>query len=166
MKFPRTDPNLFISGGWDDTIQIYDIRTNGHVGKIMGPHICGDGLDIYANTIAAASYRSEDPLQLFDLRCLEELTSITWQSDASQGPNETYLQGVSFAKPHGELLLAAGSGKNELRLFDVKNIDDVKQVGCVTDMPKACLCVDYGNLGGMFAVGGADGCVRVLNISR
>lgn len=49
IKFPKGDPNLFISGGWDETIQIYDLRVNAPVNKISGPHISGDGLDIFGN---------------------------------------------------------------------------------------------------------------------
>jgi WD40 repeat protein len=62
VKFSKSDPNMIISGGWDSTIYIYDIRVNGPVNKISGPYICGDGLDLYGNTISAASYRSEECL--------------------------------------------------------------------------------------------------------
>ena len=49
VKWSRTDPNLFVSGGWDNTLQIYDFRTKAPVSKIQGPYICGDGIDIFGN---------------------------------------------------------------------------------------------------------------------
>lgn len=42
VKFNKADPNMIVSGGWDNTIQIYDTRYRGPVKTIYGPHICGD----------------------------------------------------------------------------------------------------------------------------
>jgi hypothetical protein len=55
------------------------------------------------------------------------------------------LNCCSFSKPYGDILIAAGTGKSELRLFDVSNTDDTKQIGCIKEMEKGCMCVDYGN---------------------
>jgi len=38
-----------ISGGWDDTIQFWDVRQAHSVRYISGVHICGDSLDISRN---------------------------------------------------------------------------------------------------------------------
>lgn len=39
--------NEFISGGWDDTIQFWDIRQPQSIRYITGAHICGEGIDIH-----------------------------------------------------------------------------------------------------------------------
>ena len=59
VKFDPHDKNRLISGGWDNTVQIYDIRNKGPVGSIYGPHICGDALDFHndGHTLLSGSYR-------------------------------------------------------------------------------------------------------------
>lgn len=59
VKFNPLDSNMLVSGGWDNTIQIYDIRKKGPIESIFGPHICGDSLDFRNDgyTLLAGSYR-------------------------------------------------------------------------------------------------------------
>jgi COMPASS component SWD3 len=45
-KFVPEDENLVVSGGWDNTVQIWDTRTEHAVRSFYGPHICGDSLDV------------------------------------------------------------------------------------------------------------------------
>jgi COMPASS component SWD3 len=47
IKFNPDDENILLSGGWDNTVQIWDIRAGASVRSIFGPHICGDAMDIY-----------------------------------------------------------------------------------------------------------------------
>lgn len=58
-KFNQVNPNMIVSGGWDSTLQIYDIREKGAVASIYGPHICGDSIDFRNDgyTLLAGSYR-------------------------------------------------------------------------------------------------------------
>ncbi len=64
VKFNHLQPNQLISGGWDNTMQIYDIREKGPVASIYGPHICGESLDFRNDgyTVLAGSYRHDDAL--------------------------------------------------------------------------------------------------------
>lgn len=59
VKFNHVDPNMMVSGGWDNTIQIYDIREKGPVASIFGPHVCGEALDFRNDgyTLLSGSYR-------------------------------------------------------------------------------------------------------------
>ena len=36
------DPNVLLSGGWDNTVQVWDVRAGQSVRSIFGPHICGE----------------------------------------------------------------------------------------------------------------------------
>ncbi|XP_014240264.1 dynein assembly factor with WDR repeat domains 1-like [Cimex lectularius] len=45
-KFHPKQINEFISGGWDDTVQFWDMRKQNSIRYFAGAHICGDGLDI------------------------------------------------------------------------------------------------------------------------
>jgi hypothetical protein len=45
-KFMPSDQNMILTGGWDNTVQFWDIRVGAAVRSLYGPHICGDSLDI------------------------------------------------------------------------------------------------------------------------
>ncbi|KAL1140646.1 hypothetical protein AAG570_000576 [Ranatra chinensis] len=45
-KFNPKSVNEFISGGWDDTVQFWDIRKSQSCRYLSGAHVCGEGLDI------------------------------------------------------------------------------------------------------------------------
>jgi len=68
VVFNKEDPNILYSGGWDDAVQIQDLRVGGPVGQIAGPHVCGESIDQQGDYLAAGSYRNVKALQIFDLR--------------------------------------------------------------------------------------------------
>jgi WD40 repeat protein len=61
-----TDENVLVSGGWDNTVQIWDVRAGLAVRSIFGPHLGGDGLVFTpdGNSLITASWRSQDTLQV------------------------------------------------------------------------------------------------------
>ncbi len=59
VKFDKDDPNMLCSGGWDNTIKIWDLREGGPVRSIYGAYICGDALDIHDGYILSGSWRGE-----------------------------------------------------------------------------------------------------------
>jgi COMPASS component SWD3 len=63
---------MIVSGGWDRTVQIYDLRTRGPVNFFFGPHICGETIQFRNDgvTMVTGSYRMEDVLEVWDLRKL------------------------------------------------------------------------------------------------
>ena len=66
LKFHPTDPSVLLSGGWDNTIQIWDCRAGRAQRSIFGPHLCGESLDIQGDVILTGSHRAEDPLETWD----------------------------------------------------------------------------------------------------
>ena len=64
VKFNQVNPNILLSAGWDNTMQIYDIREKGPVASIYGPHVFGDAIDVSNDgfTVLAVSYRQNDAL--------------------------------------------------------------------------------------------------------
>ena len=53
--------------GWDNTVQIWDIREGSAVRSLYGPHICGDALDIVGDEILTGSWRAETQLEVWSL---------------------------------------------------------------------------------------------------
>lgn len=47
--FNPSSNHELVSGGWDDTIQFWDIRQPFSQRYIGGVHICGEGIDISQN---------------------------------------------------------------------------------------------------------------------
>jgi COMPASS component SWD3 len=80
VKFNPNQPNCIASGGWDNTIQIYDLRAKGVVGSIYGPHVCGDAIDFKNDgfTMMTGSYRMENALELWDLRNGMKYRDVNW----------------------------------------------------------------------------------------
>ena len=68
VKYNPDDANMLVSGGWDNTVLLWDLRTPKCVGSIYGPHICGDSIDIRDGNILASSYESENNLYLIDMK--------------------------------------------------------------------------------------------------
>lgn len=78
VKFDKLDENLLCSGGWDKTVQIWDLRMGGPVRSLLGPSICGDSLDLFDGFILTGSYRQENPLEVWDLGTAKLITAIDW----------------------------------------------------------------------------------------
>jgi WD40 repeat protein len=88
VKFDPYNPNQIASGGWDNTIQLYDIRKKGPVASIYGPHICGEAIDFKDDTftLLTGSYRQNEVLELFDLRTLKKTRTIEWNGPKAEMP--------------------------------------------------------------------------------
>ena len=54
LKF--MDENTVISGGWDKTVQIWDIRQERSVASIYGYKVGGDSIDVRENSILVGCY--------------------------------------------------------------------------------------------------------------
>lgn len=80
LKCNPYQPNMIATGGWDNTVQIYDIRKRGPIASLFGPHICGDAIDFKSDgvTMLTGSYRNSDVLELWDLRTFEKTKNIDW----------------------------------------------------------------------------------------
>lgn len=76
IKIVENKPNLFVSGGWDSTLFLWDIRTPKSVNSLFGPCISGDAIDVKENLILTGSYRDKDCLELFDLRNFTKICTI------------------------------------------------------------------------------------------
>lgn len=70
--FPGLPPispiNIFsrpqVSGGWDKTVLVWDLRVGRAVRSIHGPYICGEAVDVSGSTLLTGSWRREAPLQV------------------------------------------------------------------------------------------------------
>lgn len=77
LKFFPQDENIIVSGGWDNTLQIWDVRAGHSVRGIYGPHIAGDAIDINdRQEILTGSWRPENPLEVISAVSLSILITL------------------------------------------------------------------------------------------
>lgn len=164
LKFHPTMRNVLVTGGWDNTVQFWDLRRGHAVRAIFGPHVCGDSIDISQDgeVLLTGSWRVDRQLQLWDFRSERLLETLPWRTGASL-VQPCMVYAAQFSKADGSRLVAAGgSGANEAKVFDRTAGGGV--VGNILGLSRACYSVDFSNQGNMLAVAGGDGCVRVVNI--
>lgn len=171
-KFVPDDNNLIISGGWDSTVQIWDVRAGHSVRSFYGPHICGDSLDMVGNNVLTGSWRSADQLEIWDFRSGKRLENINWYGPHSHfgavghQPCMVYAAQFSRESPNPRFIVAGGSGFNEARVFNRRQNNDV--VGTITGLQGGVFAVDFSPTGDAHgqsvAIGGGDAGVRVLDI--
>ncbi|KMR04642.1 wd repeat-containing protein [Lasius niger] len=121
-RFHHEYPNLIITGGWDDTVRIWDIRVpTGSIRVIKGPHICGDAIDIRETRILTGSWVVRDSLQIWDLMSAKLIETINPQNRSST-LNGEFLYAVQYldGDPYGDLILTGGSGTGALEVISLK----------------------------------------------
>ncbi|KAG8469846.1 hypothetical protein KFE25_006301 [Diacronema lutheri] len=155
LRFHPTDEHMLLSAGWDNTIQMWDLRTEGSVRSIFGPHICGDSVDISGNDIVSGSWRPTEQLQLWDYRSGELIANVPWL-DSSE-PCLLYAAQFSASGKH---IAAGGSGANEVRLFSRSSLEPVG----VVNLSKGVYGVDFSTDSRALAIAAGDLSVRVVAV--
>lgn len=162
VKFTH-DENILLSGGWDNTVHIWDCRVGSSVRHLHGPHICGDSLDLKGQEILTGSYRQHDQLELWDFGSGERITEISWTSGQNHHAPSSNLYAAQFSKDtHGRFIVAGGANSNEAKVFDHGANNSL--VGTVTGLDKAVFSVDFSPCREKVAIAGGDACIRVMDV--
>lgn len=84
-KFNPSDNNMLVSGGWDNTIVVYDVRYRGPVHTFWGPHICGDTIAFRNDgvTMVTGSYRMDECIEVWDMRMFRKTRTIAWEGSGA-----------------------------------------------------------------------------------
>eukprot|EP01017_Pseudomicrothorax_dubius_P006409 TRINITY_DN1181_c0_g2_i6.p1 TRINITY_DN1181_c0_g2~~TRINITY_DN1181_c0_g2_i6.p1 ORF type:complete len:310 (+),score=31.24 TRINITY_DN1181_c0_g2_i6:356-1285(+) len=159
IKFVNDDPNILLTGGWDNTIRVWDIRESTSVRAIYGPTISGDSLDYSQGTILTGSYRNKDQLQLWDFGTGKVIQNIDWGGNSEQ----VYIYAAQFSKFVPHYIIAGCSGANQVRIFDRSQRN--KAVYCVEGFNKGVYSVDFCNNSNNFSFGGGDASVYFMDLT-
>ena len=175
VKFSKKDPNLLLSGGWDNTILLYDIRAREVQNYLYGPHICGDGMDLKDDLLLTVSWEKEDQIQLFDLRVNKKIG--VFQMTIEENPeNKSKLDNVSYLyscrfNPVNKTFCVTGSNKNYLRIYDYSNLNSdniteerIKRILDLNNLQHPCYCCDYNIKGNKLAYGCAKSKIDFLDL--
>jgi len=171
-KFVPGDDNTVVTGGWDNTVQIWDLRSGAAVRSIFGPHICGDSLDVVGNEIVTGSWRPEHQLEVWDLGTGAKVSEVAWHTGSAfsqVGQPACMLYSAQFSKDPSTMvngkarfIAAGGSGLNEAKVFDHAAGDAV--VGTITGLQRGIFTLDFSPDNQKIAVAGGDFSIRILDI--
>lgn len=177
VKYYPNDTSTIYSGGWDRTIQFYDVRMGKVSNSIYGPEICGDSLDLSGNVLASGAWSTGDQIQLWDIRNLKCICNVSWEEKKTNLP--TYIYSVKFNKRRDQKYLCIGGVNKPLfRVFDMNNFK--ADVGLKeNNQPEpafgsgesysACFTVDFARIGNnkdLLCCGCSDGGCRVYSIEN
>lgn len=173
-KFHPTQKHLLVSGGWDNTLLIWDLRSGKAVRSIFGPHICGDSIDLNdaGTTLLTGSYSKKNPLQLWDWESGKLLSNVSWAGLDSDSAHTSLLYSASFSRgkesPVGpcnnRFMIAAGSNSNEIRVYTADAQRGV--VGSVVGLPDAIYSVAMSPSDRYIAAGGGSQALLVFNVEE
>lgn len=163
LKFVPDEPNLLASAGWDNTIQLWDLRQGSPVSSMFGPHVCGDAIDISGHELVSGSWRPTKQLQIWDVRKCELLHDVPFRHALLEAQGEACnVYAAQFSKPSSgrSLIAAGGSGSNELKLFERESMQPIGRMR----LPRGVYGVDLSHDGTLAAVAGGDCKVRALRV--
>ena len=163
-RFHPTEENILVSGGWDKTIQVWDLRMEESIKSIFGPFVCGDAVDVVGTEIVTGSYRTEKQLEVWDMRAGKLREEIPWcQNALATTQEQCQLYAAQFSKEGtGRLIAAGGAGSNDCKVFDHANGNQL--VGMISGLTRAVYTVDFSPDSSLIALAGGDSSVRVYNV--
>ena len=160
------DAHTLLTGGWDNTVRIWDTRSGKAEGKMFGPHIAGDALDVRGSRVLAGSWRPEDPLEVWDLGARKRLATCDFNGSAtasdahstlgkyqSRAPNGLVYGAAFSSDAEGAFIVAGGSGSNCVKVFDGAEGSGHPLVGAILGLPGSVFAV--ATEGNLIAVAGA-----------
>jgi len=160
LCFHKEIPNLLASGGWDKTVQFYDLRTGSVTNSIFSGQICGDAIDLKEHMLLTGAWDEVDQVQIFDIRNFKQMKLVDFPKDKSMG----YCYTAQFTKIRNSYIYGVGcSNSNIVRMYDNEN-NDLPIMD--TELYKTCYTVDYSYDGKYFAYGSGDGVIRILDIEK
>ncbi|CAN0342735.1 unnamed protein product, partial [Laminaria digitata] len=126
VKFHPDDPNMLVSGGWDNCVHVWDVGKAATARTVFGPHICGDAVDVVGELIVTGSWRDDSQLETWDLGSGEARGAPFW-SGLGEGVllqqglgRKCRLYAAAFGGPEGSrgkfIAAGGGEGANEVKV--------------------------------------------------
>lgn len=133
VKYNPSEPNQLFSGGWDNSLQIWDDRIAHSQKYLSGPHICGDAIDIDTkyNHLLTGSWRKCSTLQIWDLRKQDLIR------DAFQKNSNSMIYACQWLSD--DSIFIGGSEKNCAMIYDRGTLN---LIGGLMGLENAVVAID------------------------
>jgi len=157
LKWKPDDPNILMSGGWDNCVLMWDLRSKNCFRSIFGPHIAGQTIDIQNDIIVTGSWRVRDTIQMFEFSTGKEIKSkITW----SPSP---MIYAASYSPSLEGVIAAGGTGINSMRIINTNN--GRKSSSLQLKNKAGIYCVDWEPKGNMVAFAGQSSDITLVSLN-
>ena len=162
VKYINEDPNVLISGGWDNAVYLWDMRMQRSFDSIFGVCLMGDSLDYKNGKILIGNQKKKEQLQLYDYKSRGLLNYIDWEPGYKLDCVNVYT--AQFCKNNDDLILAGASGGyNQMKIFS--KTCSFKPVFSANYLPKGCYTGDFANSTESLVFGGGEGFIYICNVS-
>ena len=122
IKYSPVDDNTLFSAGWDNTVQVWDVRTQHAIHSLYGPHVCGDSLDVSADgkRLLVGSWRQSSCLEVWEWSggsggSVVESVVYNSGSEAGGGGKSEMLYAACWSGD-GQWMAAGGCGSNDAKI--------------------------------------------------
>ena len=150
----------------DGNVLIWDLNTEAPINIINGPMFSGEGLDMICyGDVLTASWRKDNPLQLWDYASLQLKQDIEWNFKEKEEQKEsTQLYCCKFSNYFGKYIFAGESQVNAIKVFDwsgkgFSSIDQLSHAPVVLDSSN-----DVSKNEQLLAIGGGEGAISLPSI--
>ena len=121
------NPHEFVSSGWDNTLQVWDVRCPHAVRSVYGVFVCGEGMafDRRGKELMVAHWRPWRNLQFLDYNT----GNIIQEMDADPN-NPHYLTSAQYIGK--DYVVAGGTDKSIVKVIDrmsLTTLATIKDVG-------------------------------------
>lgn len=182
VKFYIEDENKLVSGGWDNRLIGWDLRSGDPVQSIKGRMTVSDGgISVIPGEMLSCSYSEEKQLMRYDIQSFKKITNVfgkeplQWEyiedeeePEYDEGEEEedemiksTNLYCGCFSS-NGQFILAGGAVKNEARIMT----DSGKLIYRIHGLARPVICCDWNKNDTQFCLGGTDGYIRLYDIKK
>ncbi|KAL7749509.1 hypothetical protein RI367_005064 [Sorochytrium milnesiophthora] len=170
VKWHPTDHNILVSGGWDSTLQFWDIRSGKSEKSIFGPYICGEAVDFNdgGDKILTGSYKKGQSLAVWSYGQGKEIETLPWSLVDER--KSCMLYSASFSRSTSTTVKSrfivaggGGGGVNEIKIF---NHAARRCIGFITDLPNAVFSAALSRDEKTLACGGSFNQLLICNVDN
>jgi WD40 repeat protein len=144
----NTNSSIIFSGGWDNKVLMWDLRTSKAVRKFGGPIICGDSIDVSDSYLITGSFRPKSPIDIWDVGSGQIVHSCEWGTTTN-----CRVLALKVAK-NTNLIAAGGADAQYGQLF---SCPDLYQRGRLGTFLKEVVSVAVSDNGSIVLLSSEDG---------
>lgn len=180
--------NKLVSGGWDNRIIGWDLRTGDPVQSIKGRMTVSDGgISVVPRKMLSSSYSNDKQLAMYDVQTFKEIEigkdkeNLEWinldideeeEDESEEGEEEEKVEEKIVVRKanlycgcfssDGKFVLAGGAVRNEARIMSVTG----SLIYRIYGLARPVICCDWNKGNSQFCLGGSDGFLRLYDLDN